>query len=57
MFWPCLQPHQTYLLWLLLSDQPVPEQYLAHKEKLCTLFEAEVNANTEARRKQTGVGG
>ena len=50
---PFLQPHQTYLIWLLLAGKDVPKQYEPHRESLRDWFETEVNANAEARRKQT----
>lgn len=55
-FWqPFLKPHQTYLIWLLLAGQDVPDQYEKTRDELREWFETEVNANAEARRKQTCV--
>ena len=55
-FWqPFLKPHQTYLIWLLLAEKEVPAQYEKTREELREWFETEVNANAEARRKQTCV--
>ena len=53
-FWqPFLRPHQTYLIWLLLAGKDVPDQYEKTRDELREWFETEVNANAEARRKQT----
>jgi hypothetical protein len=55
-FWqPFLKPHQTYLIWLLLEGKDVPAQYEKTRDELREWFKAEVNANAEARRKQTCV--
>ncbi len=55
-FWqPFLKPHQTYLIWLLLAGKDVPKQYEKTRDELRDWFETEVNANAEARRKQTCV--
>ena len=37
----------------LLAGKGVPERYEPHRELLRDWFETEVNANAEARRKQT----
>ena len=46
MFWPCLKPHQTRIIWLLLEGKPLRPEDEKERESLREWFEHEVKANT-----------
>jgi hypothetical protein len=55
MFAPFLKHNQTRIIWLLLEGKPLRPEDENERENLREWFEAEVQANAQARRNQTGV--
>ena len=55
-FWqPFLKPHQTRIIYEALTQMTPQLADEKERESLREWFETEVNANAEARRKQTCV--